>query len=103
MVLQKHAGNYEKPSPSQLLVWVLQCYYIVTALQLLHDFDMHILEDRIHRMVGCCSDVSFNVFVDYAPGPGECALSHWCIDERLVVEVPHNLKVAANASGTFSS
>jgi hypothetical protein len=57
---------------------------------------MHVLKDGIHRLVGWLSDPSFNVFVDYAPGPGECALSHSCIDERLVVEVPHNLEVTAN-------
>ena len=57
---------------------------------------MHVLEDRIHRLVWWLSDDSFNVFVDYAPGPGEWAGSHCCIDERLVVEVPQNLEVAAN-------
>ena len=57
---------------------------------------MHVLEDGIHRLIGWWSDASFNVFVDYVPGPGEWALSHCCIDERLVIEVPHNLEVAAN-------
>ena len=57
---------------------------------------MHVLEVGIHRLVGWLSDASFNVFVDYAPEPGECALSHCCIDERLIVKVPHNLEVATN-------
>ncbi len=96
MVLLKHDGNYEKPSPSLLLVRVLQRRDIVTALQLLHDFHMHVFKDGIHRLVWWLSDPSFNVFVDYATGPGEWALSHCCIDERLVIEIPHNHEFAAN-------
>jgi hypothetical protein len=42
------------------------------------------------------SDDSFNVFFYYAPGPIEWALSNYCINERLVIEVPHNLEVTAN-------
>ena len=57
---------------------------------------MGVLEGGINRLVWCCSDASFNVFVDYAPGPVEWALSHCYIDERLVIEIPHNLEFAAN-------
>jgi hypothetical protein len=38
----------EAQSPSLLLIRVPQGRDVVTALQLLHDFDMHVLDEGIH-------------------------------------------------------
>ena len=57
---------------------------------------MGLLEGRINRLVGCCSDASFNVCVDYGPGPGEWLRIHCAISERLSVKVPANREVATN-------
>ena len=54
---------------------------------------MGVLEGGINRLVGCCSDSSFNVFVDYGPGPGDYMSTHCAISERLSVEVPRNREV----------
>ena len=59
---------------------------------------MHVLDEGIHRLVGCWRDASFNVFVDNAPGPDKWVLSFCCIDERFVVEVPHNHEVTTNVT-----
>ena len=54
------------------------------------------LEARIKRLVGCCSDASFNVCVDYGPRPGEWLRTQFNISDRLAVKVPRNREVAAN-------
>jgi hypothetical protein len=57
---------------------------------------MGVLEGGIKRLVGCCSDASFNVFVDYAPGLGDWVSTHCAISERLSVKVPRNSEVTTN-------
>ena len=57
---------------------------------------MGVLEGGINRLVRCCSDASFNVCVDYGPGPGEWLRTQFNISDRLSVKVPRNLEVGTN-------